>query len=258
VTDVGVGVGVGTGSLQPWVQYVHAQPRADTVLVCFPYAGGAASAYRDWARRLADHGIEVWPVQLPGRESRFREALSVDLPEVTARVTVLLERHLGDRPYAVFGHSAGAYMGHLLAAHGSQRSRPPLHLFVSASRPPSRPDPDFPIHRLPREAFLAKMFGYGRMPAEVLDHPDLAELVIATARADLQLVETHPWPDGPDLDCPVTAFVGSADSSVPVDTQPEWGRVTRGAFTRVVLPGGHFPPAPSQAQMLEVIRRALR
>ncbi|MFN8082190.1 MAG: alpha/beta fold hydrolase [Kineosporiaceae bacterium] len=253
-----MGAAAETAPLEPWVQYTRPAPAAETVLVCFPYAGGAASAYREWVPQLAAHGVEVWPVQLTGREGRFREAPTTELSVVAEHIIALLDRHLDGRSYAVFGHSAGAYMAYLLASLGSRRSgRVPLHVFVSASRPPSRPDPDFPIHQLPREPFLAKMFGYGRMPVEVLDHPDLAELVIATARADLQLVETFPWASVPELDCPVTALVGNADASVPVATQEEWRRITRGPFASVVIPGGHFPSATAQGMILEVIRRAL-
>ncbi|HEX5598176.1 MAG TPA: thioesterase domain-containing protein, partial [Micromonosporaceae bacterium] len=133
----------------------------------------------------------------------------------------------------------------------------PRHLFVSACRPPQHPDPDFPIHLLPDDQFLNRLFGYGRMPEEVLRYPDLAQSILATSRADLRLVETYPWPDDPALNCPVTAFGGVEDETVPVDLLPDWRTITRDQIDTVILPGGHFPPPPGQQRILEVVRRAL-
>ena len=41
-------------------------------LFCFPFAGGGASAYLPWLKSLPE-GVEVCPVQLPGREGRRQE-----------------------------------------------------------------------------------------------------------------------------------------------------------------------------------------
>ena len=45
-------------------------PEGETVLYCLPHAGGSASVYRSWAGQLGT--IAVAPIQLPGRETRFR------------------------------------------------------------------------------------------------------------------------------------------------------------------------------------------
>lgn len=244
--------------LSPWVQY--ARPAGDRmVLVCFPHAGGAASAYRGWTTALADHGIEVWPVQLPGRESRFAESPTTDIDAVTGSLVSLLHDNLDDRPYAVYGHSAGAMLAYRFALVAASGGRPgPCHLFLGACRPPSRPDPDFPLHRLDHDRFTARLLAYGRMPAEVLAYPDMVDLMLATARADLELVEAPPWTPDMLVHCPTTAVGGVADPAVPVETLPYWCEVTTAAFDHVVLPGGHFPPPSAEQQLLEVISRGLR
>jgi len=242
----------------PWIQYARRVPGEDMVLLCFPHAAGSASAYRTWTTPLADHGIEVWPVQLPGRETRFSEPLITDLAALTATLTDLLHESLAGRPYAIYGHSAGAMMAYGLALRAAADGRPgPHHLFVGACRPPNRPDPDFPIHRLAYGPFLARLVGYGRIPQEILSFRDITEQIIATARADLELVETYPWEPGMVVHCPVTAFGGVADQAVPAQTLPEWGRITSAEFESVVLPGGHFPPPDAERQLQEVIRRGL-
>jgi surfactin synthase thioesterase subunit len=79
-------------------------------VLCFPYAGAGASAFR----RLREHpsdAVRVCPVQLPGREERFEEQLSTDVAEV---VDILLPDMMkavnGSPRVALFGHSLGAVL----------------------------------------------------------------------------------------------------------------------------------------------------
>src|SRR5262245_65439974 len=62
-----------------WLAYVSPRPAASVRLFCFPYAGGGASVFRGWADGLLG-AVEVCPVQLPGRETRFREPAFTRLP----------------------------------------------------------------------------------------------------------------------------------------------------------------------------------
>jgi surfactin synthase thioesterase subunit len=198
-------------------------------------------------------------VQLPGRESRFAEPLSTDLAAVTGTLADLVHKSLAGREYAVYGHSAGAMLAYRFALAAVAGGRPgPCHVFLGACRPPSRLDPDFPLHRLERDRFLARLFGYGRMPNEILAYPDMVEIVLATARADLELVEAPAWSPDMRIHCPVTALGGVADAAVPADTLPDWREITTAAFECIVLPGGHFPAPSAEQQLLEVISRGLR
>jgi medium-chain acyl-[acyl-carrier-protein] hydrolase len=243
--------------LAPWVEYTRPVD-GRLVLLCFPHAGGAASAYRGWITPLGEHGIEVWPVQLPGRESRFTEPLTTDLDRVTLTLTELVRERLGGRPYAVYGHSAGALLAYRFALVAEQSGAEPCHLFLGACRPPSRPDPDFPLYRLEHNRFLVRLLGYGRMPETVLAYPDMVAAMVETARADLELVEAPLWTPNMLVHCPVTAVGGASDATVSVDTLPYWREVTTGDFDHVVLPGGHFLAPAAEQQLLEVIRRGLR
>lgn len=242
--------------LAPWIEYVEPVAGAHAVLVCCPHAGGAASGYRPWGRRLAEVGIEVWPVQLPGREGRFGEPFQRDLDALADAVIETLEEHRAGRDYAIYGHSAGAYAAWRVAMAAEDRVPGLTHLFVGASRPPTHPDPAFPIHRLPDAEFLGRLLEYGRIPEELLRHDELLELATTTARADLRLVEDYAWPGEARLACPVTTFCGVRDTTVPVACQHGWQSITTGSFDEVTLPGGHFPPREAEDLILEVVRRA--
>lgn len=248
-----------TTGLAPWIAYANQVAGSGPVLVCFHHAGGAASAFRGWMAPLAEHGIEVWPVQLPGREARFNEPLVTDLPAVTATLTDVLHDNLDGRPYALYGHSAGAMLAYRVALAVSEAGRPgPQHLILGACRPPTRLDPDFPLYRLTPDRFLDRLLGYGRIPAEIMRYAEMVAMMTRTARADLELVEAFPWTPDMRVDCPVTAIGGIADAAVPSDTLPAWRETTTSAFDTVLLPGGHFPTPSGEQQLLEVLRRALR
>src|SRR4051812_16202346 len=97
-------------------------------LFCFPYAGGGTSIFRTWSRYLPP-SIEIYPVQLPGRESRLMEEPFHHMADLVEYLGQTLLPQL-DGPYAFFGHSMGALIGFELARYLRRRghSPAPVHL----------------------------------------------------------------------------------------------------------------------------------
>ena len=204
-------------------------------LVCFPHAGGSASAYRSWPALLpAD--VEVLAVQYPGRQDRRGEPCPADLHELADAVTDALESFL-DRPLALFGHSMGASAAHEVAL----RLRNPLvhGLFVSARLPPRH-------HRRRRDphqdddALLADVRALDPAGAAVLDDPDLRALLVPPIRADYRIADTYRPSADPQVDVPVVAYVGDRDPCVGRWQMRAWAEITKAGFDVVVFPGDHF------------------
>src|SRR5262249_41809067 len=82
-------------------------------LFCFHHAGGAASVFSGWPAALPP-GVDVLPVQLPGRESRRREAVPADFESLIAALDAELAEHVR-APYALYGHSLGGSVAYHLA-----------------------------------------------------------------------------------------------------------------------------------------------
>src|SRR5262245_40590829 len=140
-------------TVSPWI--AHRQPGAQTTLrlFCFPYAGGCASLFRTWIGQLPS-GVEVCPIQLPGRENRWKETPSTNLPELIQEMFRALPPYL-NKPFAFFGYSMGALISFELARALRQQHYPsPLHLFVSACRAPQIPRSSRPIYQLERSSFI--------------------------------------------------------------------------------------------------------
>lgn len=238
-----------------WLAYVSPRPHASIRLFCFPYAGGAASAFRSWADALP-HDVEVCPVQLPGRETRFREAAFNRMTPLVEALAKALRPHL-DRPFAFFGHSLGA----LVAFELSRQLRrdcglEPVRLFVSGCGGPQFRD-GTATHTRPADEFWREVWRLDGTPAEVLDNAELRELLLPTLRADFAVGETYRYVEGSPLNCPVFALGGLGDETVDRRDLDGWRETTTGSFQRLMLAGNHFFLKTSRPRLLQTLAHEL-
>ena len=226
--------------VDPWLRMARPNPNVRLRLLCFPYAGGAASIYRLWPQYLPAQ-IEVCAVQLPGREERMVEAPFTNLVELVQTIVPALLPYL-DKPFALFGHSMGSLIAYELAQELESRGYTPAHLMVSGRRAPGLPEAEPPVHNVPGDlAFLSELQRrYNNVPALIFSEPELRDLVVPLLRADLELVETYQYRAREPLLCPVAAFGGAADRRVTTEALQAWNSVTRGPFAVLVFHGGHF------------------
>lgn len=220
-------------------------------LFCLPFAGGGAATYRPWQGALA--GIEIVPLELPGRERRFREPAHRRMADLVAALVAVLEPNLA-APYALFGHSMGALVAYELARAIEAAGLPaPRRLFASACRPPFIPALREPLHGLPDAALIEELRRFNGTPAALLDNPELMAIVLPTIRADLELVAGYPAEPRAPIGCPVTALGGDADRDVPAALVARWSEVTTGPFDHAILPGDHFFIGPMREQVLAIV-----
>lgn len=217
--------------------------RADTArvrLFCFPFAGGAASLFRDWSARLpAD--IAVFSLQLPGRENRIREAPHRAMPDVVDDIVAKLEPWL-DEPLIFFGYSLGALIAFETARELRRRGRPlPRRLFIASSAAPHcRTQRRIPIHRLPFDQLIHEIRRTGGTPEQVLRDRKVMETVLPMIRADFEVLETYRYEAEAPLSLPITAYGGLEDPEVPAEHIAEWGIETATRFQMQFFPGWHF------------------
>jgi medium-chain acyl-[acyl-carrier-protein] hydrolase len=241
-----------------WVRCLSVRPQARVRLFCFPYAGAGASVYRLWPGELSP-AVEVWAVQLPGRETRLHEPA---LTSMTAVVNGLMPAltPLLDRPFAFFGHSMGALVACELARSLQLQGRcEPALLMLSARRSPSVPDTDPPIHRLGHDDFVTEVDRrYGGIPKEVKAHRELMELLVPALQADMAVVETHRHAMLPLLNSPMHVFGGDADSRTRREDLQAWEATTCGAFRLTMLAGDHFFINSQRSHLLALVSESLR
>ena len=185
-------------------------------LFCFPHAGGSAASFYPW-QRLMSPSIDVYPVELPGRATRFQDTHATSLP---ALIDDLLAR-LSDcftTPYAFFGHSMGALVAFELARRlRQQRRREPLALLASA-----RPAPQIRVEsrwrsEQSKDELIDELRSFGGTDPDILENKELMELVLPILRADLGMHERYRYMAELPFSFPIFAYGGHGDSTLNVE-----------------------------------------
>lgn len=239
-----------------WFPYAVPNPAARLRLFCLPYAGGASVLFRSWADYLPP-SIELYPVELPGHGTRGYEPVLSRMRRLTQAIAEGLYPAL-DKPFALFGHSMGALVCFELARllrrayHVS-----PVCLFVSAHRAPHLPDPDPSTYMLSEEDLIQKLQTLEGTPREILEQPDLMQLVLPNLRADFAVCDTYTYRDEAPLDCPIAALGGNDDAEIRREQLEGWREQTSSAFGVYMFPGGHFFINASRSAVLRLLTEHL-
>lgn len=239
-------------TLAPWFPYARTGRDVRPRLLCFPHAGGCASAYRSWS---AMEGVEVLAIQWPGREGRLGEVPFRRLGAMVDAAVQAARRFLEERPYAVFGHSLGAKIAYEFCRKvASLGLPPPRRLFVAGCPAANLGDRSAPLHGLSDDKFLAAIADLGGSPPSVLEAADLMALLLPMLRADYTASETYLWRPGPRLVCPISALGGEDDADVSLEELAAWAALTDGKCETRLFPGGHFFVSSDATEVMDHVR----
>lgn len=239
-----------------WFPYARRSGSPRLRLFCVPYAGGGASNFLTWYDQLPDF-VDVYPVQLPGREARIRETPLTQMSSVVQGITNAIEPLL-NRPFAFFGHSMGAMICWELACELRRRHGiNPARLFVSGRRAPQVADTDPPMHKLAPAELLEALLRFNGIPKELCEHTELMELKLPVLRGDFELCETYQYRSEPPLSCPITAFCGVDDPGETREMLERWQERTNKRFTLHMVPGDHFFLHSSEQLLLQMLSAEL-
>ena len=224
-------------------------------LFCFPYSGSGAQVFKPWQEDLPA-SIQLCGIQYPGRGARFTEApfhhIEAFLPELLTAIKPFL-----NMPFAFFGHSLGGAIAFELSRLLQQEGFSPKQLFISGRNAPHLPRRTELLHNLPEPEFRAKLRELGGTSPEVLENPELMELVAPLIRADFTISETYTHKPGVALECPLTAFGGETDPLVNEAGVSEWSQHTRGPFSWHRFNGDHFFLDSHRQELIQKMVQAL-
>jgi medium-chain acyl-[acyl-carrier-protein] hydrolase len=226
-------------------------------LICFPPAGAGASAYAGW-RNLLPPDVDLFAVQLPGRENRFGETPLRSCTEIVDQLAPVIDG-LAVRPVVLLGHSMGALLAFEVARWFQQQGRCAPALLITAGRAAPHLPPKLPrMHTLPDAKLIAQLKKLGGSPVSALDDPELASLLLPALRADLTVAETHGYRAPDPLNMPLLALSGRSDPLCrPADVEA-WSRHTTMGFAHRCFAGGHFFIHEHEAEVVATVVSEIR
>ncbi len=208
------------------------------IIFCLPFAGGSSYSYQDF-QRYANDALRIEAIDLPGRGRRFSEPLLTSLNHMADDVFNQIRDRL-NRPYAIFGHSMGACIAHVLTRRIIREGcPPPRHLFVSGRESPSVPCKEKNWHLLSIREFLDILKRFEGTSRQVMENRELMDLFEPVLRADFQALAEYRYEKRPPLDIPITVLRGSRDSVTRADAL-QWRDETTASFSLLEFDGGHF------------------
>ena len=238
----------------PWIAYAQPNETAVLRLFCLPHAGGGASGYREWVAGLAPE-MEVLPVQLPGRETRFLERPFDSIESLLDALMVALQPYL-NKPFAFFGHSLGALIAFELTRQLQRDDVFPEHLFVSSYGAPHLPVKLPPMHHLADDQFVMALQELDTVPAAVLENEELLELLLPMLRADFAVYEGYQFQEAESLNCPITMLGGESDPLVSPEMLAAWATHSMQLSKMQLFPGDHFYLQAQQTAIWRVIQKS--
>ncbi|MBD0675710.1 thioesterase II family protein [Streptomyces sp. CBMA156] len=222
-------------------------PVAPARLFCLPYSGCGASMYRQWPSSV--DGVEVCPVQPPGRENRMREPAHTTYEALADDLCEALRPYL-DRPYALFGHCGSALAAYETAVRLVQRGCPaPTRLFVSSEVAPQ----DGPYGRflgMSDDELAAELRGLVAELGGTLE-PSLLALCLGVLRNDVDMNKRYHVAEPVRLPCPVTAIGWTEDTGIAPSLMAGWSAC--GETTSELLEGGHYRFIEAPAELLALL-----
>jgi surfactin synthase thioesterase subunit len=240
-----------------WVRRLRPTPDgvARCRLVCFPHAGGAATAYAPLAQALPP-SIEVLALQYPGRQERLAEPCLDSIDDLVAAIVPELRPYL-EGPFAFFGHSTGAIVAYeIIRLLEREDGVAPVGLIASGRRGPSTRRNEH-VHWGGDRSLLREVARLGGTPPELLADPEVQQMMLPALRGDYKAIETYEWQPGPPLGCPIWAVLGSDDPLATESEAAAWRAQTSAGFELHVLPGGHFYLVDQQPALVALVTRLL-
>ncbi|WP_256914744.1 non-ribosomal peptide synthetase [Streptomyces hilarionis] len=249
----------GTGFLNPLLL----PPSPTGTLVCFPYAGGNAINFHALAGELADSGLAVHGVELPGHDLTAETEPFVSLERAAKEVASEIGRCAAG-PVLLWGHSSGAALAVTTARLLEQTGHDVRAVLIGGQlvgSPDVRRGHSAEIEALTPLEVAARLSGDGGYADLAGTDTTRAALVGAAYRHDVLeanafFADAAENPPAVLLEAPLTLVTAADDPATRghEGALPAWRRIARTVELRELPDGGHHFFRTRPAQTAAVVR----
>jgi len=212
---------------------------AELKLICFPYAGGSASTFLPWLKRLPDN-VELIIIQAPGRGMRMGELPYSNMEALIGDLIKIIPNIL-NKPYILFGHSLGSRIAFELMHQLQTLTHDlPQHFIASGSRGPHYKCMKEPIYHLPHDEFIEELKSLNGTPHAVLENKELMELFLPLLKADFEIADRYCYTGKARFNCPISVFGGEDDVDICISKLNSWGDFFETDADVHLFPDNHF------------------
>jgi medium-chain acyl-[acyl-carrier-protein] hydrolase len=233
-----------------WFVPLERRAAAGLRLYAFPHAGAGPGALGRLAAEL-DPSIELWALNLPGRQARLAEPPCTDLESLIDALAADLVGTPG--PYAFFGYCGGALLAYLLA-----RRTAPERLFVGSFAAPDLALIPRRLHQLPTDRFWDVVLAQGGVPPALAERTEVRPVFEPGLRADFALYSRYRHRPSKTLDVPITVLYGRDDEELSRGELLGWRRQTSSPPDLCEVPAGHWLIDEAPAAVAAALTARLR
>ena len=225
-------------------------------LICFPHAGGFASYYNFIRAYPYSRISQVVLYEYTGRSTRFHEPAATTFDECISLATEEVKRLVDNKePYALFGHSMGAFVAYEVACRMTDFKRGPKIVFISGQKPLC--DVRSEYYTDSPEVALPMIKKLGGMPDYIREHPELCMNFFSLTLSDFKLLSSYrPTVEHKGSKPSVGVFFhGDNDCELKDHDLDRWNdsfEIFLGIHT---FHGGHFYLKQYQTEVCQLIER---
>ncbi len=237
-----------------WVDYYTPLTKPELRVFCIPFAGGGASKYSPW-KRIVPEGVEIVPIQLPGREKRVREKLEYDLIAMAEKIASAIAEISSDGiPFIIFGHSMGGILAFETTKILEKNGILPRKCVISATDLEGISNLRS-VRDMTDEELLDAVSVYGA--AQDLEAMKKFKfffgMFMRVIRADFIMLEDYAMDTSSKITVPITALYSDCDKLARRKTMEFWKNMTDAKFAIREFKGNHFYLFENESAVIDAI-----
>lgn len=227
-------------------------------LFCLPYAGGSASIYYQWKKKLLDYDIQLKAIELMGRGARYGEGFYTDFQDAVNDIYLKIKDEIINDEYAIFGHSMGSLLAfELYYKIVENGGKIPKHIFFSGYGAPHCAREKEPIHNLSDAEFMDEVIKLGGTPIEVVQNDELCKLVTPILKNDFRILELYEYEKRSNpIECDITILNGSKDE-LTFQELNGWKMHSAKNTRMFIFEGNHFFINNNMKEIINLIKTTL-